>query len=364
MKKYFFIAALLLLTGNIIGCTQIVAGMRMDTDTPSVPGLTITPITADTLRTKINKPPEKPAIKSSKASPGSEPSYQYRIGPHDVLAIIVWGHYELTLPAGEYRTAEAGGNLVAEDGTIFFPYVGTIHVAGKTAADVRQILTEKVAKVIQDPQIDVKVVSFRSQKVYVSGEVSKPGAVSITDVPMTVAEAISLAGNFTPEADLSNVTLTHNDKATKIDLLDMYDNGDMRQNVLLANGDMLHVPDRSAKKVFVIGEVTKPTSIMVNNRGITLTEALSDAGGVNPRTSSPGHIYVIRGDGDKSEVFHLAAGSPDALILGDQFRLKPHDVVYVEATDLTRYGRTMDNLLSTAALLRGVGAVGSFAKQP
>jgi polysaccharide biosynthesis/export protein len=358
MKKYFYIAALSLLTG----CTSMVAGMRMDTDTPSIPGLTITPITADTLRTKINnKVPEKLAVESSKASPASEPSYQYRIGPHDVLAVTVWGHYELTLPAGEYRTAEAGGNLVAEDGTIFFPYAGKVHVAGKTAAEVRQILTKRVASVIQDPQIDVKVVSYRSQKVYVSGEVSKPGSQPITDVPLTVAEAISLAGNFTPGADLSNVTLTHDGKATKINLLAMYDKGDMRQNALLANGDILNVPDRSAKKVFVIGEVSKPTSIMVNNRGITLTEALSDAGGVNPQTSDADQIYVIRGNADKPEIFLLDAESPDALILGDQFLLEPHDVVYVEATDFTRYSRTIQNLVGTAIVLRGIGSFGKVA---
>jgi polysaccharide export outer membrane protein len=352
MKKYFYIAVLSLLTG----CAhQIVAGMRMNTALPSIPGIKITPITADTIQAQIIKASDR--ISASKGSPGSENPYQYLIGPHDVLSVTVWEHPELTLPAGEYRTPEAVGNLVAEDGTIFFPYAGKIQVAGKTAAEVRQILTKGLANVIEEPQIDVKVVAYRSQKAYVSGEVSKPGPQPITDVPLTVAEAIGLAGNFTPEADLANVILTHNGMATKIDLLAMYDKGDVRQNILLENGDILHVPDRNTQKVFVMGEVLKPLSIVMNKRGITLTEALSDAGGVNPQTSSPEHIYVIRGDGDKSEVFVLAASSPDALILGDQFRLKPHDVVYVEATDFTRYNRTIENLVNTSTIVRNFGRI-------
>jgi polysaccharide biosynthesis/export protein len=355
MKKYFCVAVISLI---LPGCATIVAGMRMDTSLPNIPGLRITPITVDTLRTQVNNTPDKLTFKSTApARAVSTAPYEYRIGPHDVLAVTVWGHYELTLPAGEYRTPEAVGNLVAEDGTMFFPYAGKVHVAGKTAAEVRKILTRGVAHVIADPQIDVKVVAYRSQKIYVSGEVSKPGPQPITDVPLTVAEAINLAGNFTPEADLSNVTLTHKGKATKIDLIAMYDHGDARQNALLENGDTLHVPDRTTQKVFVIGEVTKPTSIIMNKRGMTLTEALSDAGGVDPATANPEQVYVIRGNGDKSDVFLLDAKSPHALILGDQFQLKPHDVVYVEATDFTRFGRTMQNLEGASYIIRNLGRI-------
>lgn len=354
MKKYFYVAALSLLTG----CAhQIVAGMRMDSDLPSIPGVTITPITAETIGAQINDEPRRIDVQSNKASPDSKSPYQYRIGPHDVLSVTVWEHPELTLPAGEYRSAEAVGNLVDEDGTMFFPYVGMIRVAGKTTAEVRQILTQGLAKVIEEPQVDVKVVAYRSQKAYVSGEVTKPGPLPISDVPLTVTEAIGLAEGLTPEADLANVTLTHKGKSIKIDLLAMYDRGDVRQNILLDNGDILHIPDRTTQKVFVMGEVVKPQSIVMNKRGMSLTEALGDAGGVNPQTSNPEQIYVVRADGDKSEVFVLAASSPDALILGDHFRLKPQDVVYVEATDFTRYSRTIENLVGTSTIVRNFGRI-------
>ncbi|MFZ2403657.1 MAG: polysaccharide export protein [Methylobacter sp.] len=348
MKTFFYIACFSL----IAGCS-VVPGMHMYTYTPSVPGVTITPITAESVRAQIVKEPEQ----SSLAKPVDEKPYQYIIGPHDVLSVTVWEHPELTLPAGEFRAAETVGHLVAEDGTVFFPYAGTIKVAGKTAGEIRTLLTKGLSTVIEDPQVDVKVAVFRSQKAYVSGEVVKPGAQPITDVPLTVTEAIGLAGDLTPEADLANAVLTHNGEASKINLLSIYDKGDVRKNILLQNGDILHIPDRNSQKVFVMGEVAKPSSIVIHKRGITLTEALSDAGGINPATSDPEHIFVVRADGDKSEVFVLAAESPDALILGDQFRLKPHDVVYVEATDGTRWSRTIDQLVSTSTVVRNFGRI-------
>ncbi|MCI0401411.1 MAG: polysaccharide biosynthesis/export family protein [Gammaproteobacteria bacterium] len=338
-----------------MGCV-IAPGMHMSTP-PRVPGVKITPITPDTIRAQGINESSGAVAKPNLPGNMNDKEYQYHIGPRDVLAVTVWDHPELTIPAGQFRDPEVAGHLVAEDGTIFFPYAGTVHVAGKTTAEVRNILTQGIAQVIQDPQLDVKVVAFRSQKAYVSGEVSKPGPQPITDVPLTVAEAISLAGDLTPDADLANVTLTRDGKAQNINLLAMYDKGDVRQNILLTNRDILHVPDRNTQKVFVMGEVANPSSIVMHKRGITLTEAIGDAGGVDPVTSDPTQVYVIRGNENESEIYYLDAKSPDALILGDQFRLKPRDVVYVETAEVTRWNRVIEQIVPTSQIIRNLGRV-------
>src|SRR5690606_34307884 len=79
----------------------------------------------------------------------------YRIGAGDVLYITVWDDPELTVPAGCQQQVNLAGRLVQGDGTLFYPYVGKIPAAGMTPAQLREHLTEKLAAVIHQPQLDV-----------------------------------------------------------------------------------------------------------------------------------------------------------------------------------------------------------------
>ena len=281
----------------------------------------------------------------------------YKIGPGDILTITVWEHPELTIPAGTYRSAEQSGTLVTEDGTIYYPYVGIIPVAGKTTREVRAILAQKLSRVIEKVQIDVRVISYRSKRVYLVGEVSKPGQQPITDIPMTILEAVNLAGGFTKDADHSQVLLTRAGTTWRVDLQSLYEDGEISQNVKLEPGDIVNVPDRSLNKVFVLGEVQKPGSYYMNKKRITLAEALADAGYVNELTSNPKFIYVMRGQADSPELYHLDSKSPDALLLADRFPLRPRDIVYVDAAEVARWNRVISNVLPTATMLNTISGI-------
>lgn len=276
----------------------------------------------------------------------------YRLGPGDIINVIVWDHPEITIPAGSYRSAEQSGTLVAEDGTIFFPFAGVVKVAGMTTRQVRDVLAKRMAKVIENVQLDVRIVSFRSKRVYVVGEVARPGLQPIDDIRMTLVEAINRAGSITEEADHGNVLLTRDGKTWRVDLQALYEEGDVSQNVLLQPGDIINVPDRKQNKVFVLGEVRTPGSFIMNKRRTTLAEALSDAGFVNQTTSDPAWVYVMRTDNGTSELFHLNARSPDALLLAERFPLLPRDVVYVDVAAVARWNRVVSNILPTSQMLQ------------
>lgn len=140
----------------------------------------------------------------------SESAPGYLVGSQDVLNIVVWQHPELNYPvdsglsqSGQNTetnpTVSPNGFLVAPDGTLFFPLVGDVHVAGMTVEQIRNRLTSLLTKYVKDPQVDVRVTGFRHQKVYVMGEVLKPGLQPITDVPLSITDAINLSGGFDPQ---------------------------------------------------------------------------------------------------------------------------------------------------------------------
>ncbi|MDD3352749.1 polysaccharide export protein [Zoogloea sp.] len=326
---------------------------------PVPANVAIRPITAELIIEQMTKAAaERPTATDTNISgrggkggvnPVTAPDY--KVGPGDVLTIIVWDHPELTTPAGQYRSADQAGTVVNEDGTIYYPYVGTLQVAGKTTRQIRELLSVRLAKFIEKVQLDVRMAAFRSKRVYVVGEVAKPGQLEITDIPMTVLEAVNRAGGFGPEADHSRVLLTRKGTTYRVDIQAMYEAGATEQNALLEHGDILNVQDRSFNKIFVLGEVQKPGSLVMTKKRSTLAEALADTGYIAQEKANPKWIYVMRGESDTPELFHLDGSSPDAMLLADRFPLRPRDIVYVDAADVVRWNRVITNVLPTAQTL-------------
>ena len=115
---------------------------------------------------------------------------------------------------------------------------------------------------IEQVQLDVRVTAYRSQRVYVVGEVKTPGIQLVRDIPLTVLEAINSAGGFDTEADSRNIILTRAGKTYHVNLLALYEGGDLRQNVLLQHGDVLNVPDRQFNKIFIFGETSAARRVL------------------------------------------------------------------------------------------------------
>ncbi|WP_373566404.1 MULTISPECIES: polysaccharide biosynthesis/export family protein [Mycetohabitans] len=339
------------------------------------------------------------------AMPADEVS-DYRVGVNDVLGITVWGHPELTqggnaataplpdtgtlqgmgsLGAGQQQPQsafstngpgelDAQGQRVAADGTIFFPSLGRVRVLGQSTVQISRLLYERLKGRLKDPQIDVRVIQYRSQQVQVTGGVKNPGQLSLTGSPMRVIDAINRAGGGNPDADLQRVLVSRGGKVITIDATRILNRGDMRQNIVLQNGDIVNVPDRTQNRVFVMGEVPKPQTVFMNQGQLTLADALTAAGSIEPAGANPRQIIVIRHpnppltqisngqDGleegfkkasyapadNKPEIFRLDMTQVDAMMLATEFDMKPLDVIYVGTAPAARFNRLLAQILPSA----------------
>lgn len=279
----------------------------------------------------------------------SERAQPYRIGPQDVLLVTVWDHPEITLPLGQYRTDSATGMVVDEDGYLYFPYVGRLLVSGLTVSEARTRLTQDLTRVLQKPQVDLKVIAFRSQKVFVGGEVKTPGVYNVTDVPFTLAEAVNRSGGFLPTSDDSRLLLTRGSQKWYLDFQGLLTQGNRISKLYLKDGDSLQVPSSTEFPVYMMGEVTRPGSVPMNHGHLTLAKAISDSGGILGASADARSIYVIRRGQVPNDVnvYHLDARNPTAMTLADRFELSARDLVYVDAGTVVRFGRVMSNILPT-----------------
>lgn len=278
-------------------------------------------------------------------------SYDYVVGIGDVLQITVWDHPELTIPAGSMRSPSESGNWVHNDGRIFYPYVGKIHVEGLRVTEIRDLIAKRIAQYIENPQVDVTVAAFRSQRVYVTGAVNQPGAYPVTNVPLRLLDAINASGGVTDNADWTDVTLTRAGEEYRLSLRAVYQEGDPAHNVLLKQGDVVHVARNDDNKVFVMGEVAQARAVPMTRNGLSLIEALSASGGYNQDIADASGIFVLRKAAEGSEhlvdLYQLNAKDATALILADSFRLQRRDIVYVTAAPLARWNRVIKNILPT-----------------
>lgn len=161
--------------------------------------------------------------------------FTYHIGPGDVMQINVWRHPDLSMQV-----------RVRPDGRIAFPIIEEINAANVTTEALKQELSVKLGRVIRDPQVTINMVEFESQKIFVLGEVNRPGAYPF-DGQERVLEALSKAMGYRDDtAALKSVLVIKNSRnhyrAMRVNMFNFLHKGDIKQNILLEPGDIVFVP--------------------------------------------------------------------------------------------------------------------------
>jgi polysaccharide export outer membrane protein len=347
-----------------VGTVHATAGAHPAKGADAPPAGTLVEITDDLV--------EKERAERSKSVPAdvtdlfAKPA-PYTLGPGDILSIVVWDHPELNMPGAagsagpEANSSDSmtSGYTVDAGGRIQYAYIGPLKVEGLTEMDARDLLAEKLSRFVRQPQVTLRIQTYRSKRVYLDGAVRNPGVQVLNDMPMTLPEAINRAGGFTPTADRSSVAITRGDKTVVVDIPDMIAKGVNPDNIELRRGDLVRVFAQTDTKVYVFGEVQRPGSLTFNNGRMSLNEALGDAGGISQTSGDASQVFVVRGrDAGKPVVFHLNAGSPAAMATADGFELKPNDVVFVDASALVRWSRVIGLLVPSTQAAAATRAIG------
>lgn len=208
MKKILYLFILAITIGAFItGCTipgaymstnDVLMGAEHKTNQPNIRII------------RLNDPRDYAGLLQYFTTPN-----EYKVGIYDVLGIEVYDHPELSPSFDPTNSAliqpgqannqylqqgssvqQGSGYYVNTEGNILFPILSDIHVAGLTVEQIRAKLTDRLSKYIRYPIVSVKILTFNSQRINVLGEVMIPGVRPIGDRPLSVLDAISLAGGI------------------------------------------------------------------------------------------------------------------------------------------------------------------------
>jgi polysaccharide export outer membrane protein len=240
-----------------------------------------------------------------------DPYRDYKIGPEDLIEISVFEEEKLNKK--EVR--------VSFQGNISLPLLGILRVKDLTAneleKEIRDLLTEKY---FQDPHVSVFIKEYRSQRISVMGAVEKPGVIDVTG-QKTVLDILAMAGGLKadagqllflirpprPEEETSKEKKNSVEQAPKtflIDLEELLVKGDITLNLPLTHGDVINIP--VSGKIFIGGEVRSPGGFPMSGKKITVSQAVTLAGGLSPKAGgSETKIFRFSEKGTEREILSV-----------------------------------------------------------
>ena len=232
------------------------------------------------------------------------------VGPGDMVRVTVFRNPDLTTEA-----------RVTDQGTIFFPLIGEVPVAGLTPQQASKRIADRLAsgKFVVSPEVQLSVATVNSRQVSVLGNVAKPGRYPIDSINRRVSDFVAAAGGMAAAgADTVTVVQVRNGQETKtdVDLAQMFRNGNLAANLELAPGDTIYV--HRAPMIYVYGEVNKAGAYRLEPH-MTVMQAIALGGGINTRGTERG-VKIHRREGN-------GVNKIDAR-LTDEVRVD--DVIYVK----------------------------------
>ena len=296
-----------------------------------------------------------PPPASAKVSKTSTTAIQ--LIPGDVIKVMISD----SGAGGVFAPLSAGGTVfnnvrVSSDGTISLPYVGVINVNGYTLTQVDRDIRKKLkGSVATDPQVHSEIVGDLSGSVLVAGAVKTPGRFSSLQGPLTILDAVNMAGGPVLEPHLINVIVRNGKKAYTVN----YDDVLGGKNRLVSPRSEI-ILERARQRFVAMGSVKDPGLKDLPSRNPSLLEVLGSVGGLDEQKADPQGVFVFRINESPepgepaAEVFRLDMRKPESIFLARAFQVHPEDAVYVTNAPVYEWQKIITPIVQTLVLGRTV----------
>lgn len=277
--------------------------------------------------------------------------------PGDVIKVMISDSAE----GGVFAPLSAGGTSfenvrVSADGTISLPYAGTVNVRGFTLTQVDNTIKKKLkGSVATDPQVHSEMVGDLSGSVLVAGAVRTPGRFSSLQGPLTILDAVNMAGGPVLEPHLINVVVRNGKQSYSINYDDVL--GGKNRQVSPRSEIIL---ERARQRFVAMGSVKDPGLKDLPSRNPSLLEVLGSVGGLDEAKADPQGVFVFRINQEPengqpaAEVFRLDMRKPEAIFLARAFQVFPDDAVYVTNAPIYEWQKIISPIVQTLVLGRTV----------
>lgn len=285
----------------------------------------------------------------------------YRLSAGDVLSIQLWAYPEITPPIQDATNVKAVGYPIDPNGNVQLPLIGSVRIAGKTLAETNRFLHNQFAKYLKHPDVVVRVLSYEGRRYFVNGQVMRSGQYTLNDQPISIYTALGQAGGIdTKTGDNTNIQLIRNGQTFNLNTIQLEQQGLSLHNLLIQPNDTIYVNTKQDQKLYVMGESSRSQALTLRDQGMTLSDVLGESEGINPYTASAARIYVMRTDLNtkQSTIYHLNLSSIGNLALANQFAMQKNDIVYIDATGLSRWQRIMNQIIPFSSALYSFDQLG------
>ena len=263
---------------------------------------------------------------------------EYYLGYHDILKITVFGRQDSMKGATDItRETE-----IRNDGMISYPLIGDIKAAGLTIPQLQRNIVQKLKEYIVAPKVDIQIIKYASRDVSILGEVEAPQVIYLMG-RTTLLEAIAKAGGLTEKANLKGAYIIRKNRIIPVDLYALMTEGDLKYNVEVRRKDVVYIPNVQDQRVYVVGEVKKPTIVPFAGKILRVAEAIASAGDfeISAKTSN---IKIIRGGLENPTVITVDFNKITSGDLGENIALYSEDIVYVPASFVGEWNKILKQL--------------------